>query len=373
LSELKFEELRPNDLFMFARQRLAEGDRDIACEALEKVVRMAPQHFQALTLLGSISYQVGNDLQAEAYVDRAIELTRAAAERRPHDMGLQASLANLLTTRGLREEAERIVREVDLPIYPVRATQEEFEARIEDATARGLPSILINTVPKSASESIWNRLAEGLGLAQGHISVFLYPDCSVVPSRAAFAARGGLISKEHLPASEHNLSILAEHGFQRIIFHLRDPRQVIVSWAHFVRDDVSMRLMGPLWRKVVPPHAVLSADLPTLLDWCIDNFLPLLLEFVDGWRRVADDEASPFRIRFFSFERFLDDPRGYLDEALAFLEIDPARFSAEAEAESIHLRKGEKDEWRTVLSKEQRARAWARIPAALAEEQGWRA
>jgi tetratricopeptide (TPR) repeat protein len=372
LSELKFEELRPNDLFMFARQRLAEGERDLAREAFEKVVQMAPQHFQALTLLGSLSYQVGDDLQAEAYVDRAIELTQAAAARRPRDMGLRASLANLLTTRGRREEAEQIVREVDLPIYPVRSTQEEFEARIADATARGLPSILINTVPKSASESIWNRLAEGLGLAQGHISVFLYPDCSVVPSRAAFAARGGLIAKEHLRASEHNLSILAEHDFRRIVFHLRDPRQVIVSWAHFVRDDVSMRLMGPLWRKVVPPHAVLTADLPTLLDWCIDHFLPQLLEFVDGWRKVAADDASPFQVRFLSFERFLDDPQGYFDETLAFLEIDPARFRAEAETESVHLRKGEKEEWRAVLSKDQKARAWKQIPAELAEEQGWR-
>jgi hypothetical protein len=372
LSELKFEELPPDDLFMFARQRLAEGEREVAREAFEKVVQLAPQHFQALTLLGSLSYQIGDDLQAEAYVDRAIELTRAAAKRHPQDMGLRASLANLMTARGQREEAEQIICGVELPIYPVRATQEEFEARIADATARGLPSILINTVPKSASESIWNRLAEGLGLAQGHISVFLYPDCSVVPSRAAFAARGGLIAKEHLRASEHNLSILAEHGFRRIVFHLRDPRQVIVSWAHFVRDDVSMRLMGPLWRKVVPPHAVLTADLPTLLDWCIDHFLPLLLEFVDGWRKVAADDASPFQVRFLSFERFLDDPQGYFDEALAFLEIDPARFRAEAETESVHLRKGEKEEWRAVLSKGQMARAWKQIPAELAEEQGWR-
>lgn len=373
MSELTFEELRPNDLFMFARQRLAEGERDVARDALEKVLRLAPDHFQAATLLGSISFQVGDDLQGEAFVDRAIELTRTAAERRPRDMGLRASLANLLTTRGQREEAEQILREVELPIYPVRATQEEFDARIAAAKARGLPSVLINTVPKSASESIWNRLAEGLGLAQGHISLFLYPDCSVVPSRAAVAAQGGIISKEHLPASAHNLTVLAEHGFQRIVFHLRDPRQVTVSWAHFVRDDVSMRLMGPLWRKVVPPHVVLSADLSTLLDWCIDNFLPLLLEFVAGWREVAESEIAPFDIRFLSFERFLDDPNGYLDEALDFLQIDPAHFSAEAEAEVVHLRKGEKDEWRDVLSKEQRARAWSRIPPELAAEQGWQA
>ena len=95
--------------------------------------------------------------------------------------------------------------------------------------------------------------------------------------------------------------------------------------------------------------------------------------FVKGWRQVAESEIAPFAIQFLSFECFLDDPNGYLGEALDFLEIDPALFSAEAEAEVVHLRKGEKDEWRAVLSKEQKARAWSQIPSKLAAEQGWRA
>ena len=255
---------------------------------------------------------------------------------------------------------------------PVRATEEEFEARVAGATANGLPSVLINTVPKSASESIWNQLAEGLGLGQGHVSICLYPDCTVVPSRLAQAARGGIIAKEHLPASSHNLSLLSAHGFTKIVFHLRDPRQVILSWAHFVRDDVSMRLMGPLWRKVVPPLSVLSTDFDALLDWCVDDFLPRLIAFIDGWQKVAADPSSPFELRFLSFEQYLDNPKGYFEDVLTFMDIDASHFRDDANAETVHMRKGEKEEWRDVLSEAQQERAWQQITPALAEANGWR-
>lgn len=373
MAKLEFKDVPPNDLFMFGRQRLAEGDRDLAQEVFERVIQMVPNHSQALTLLGSISYQRGEDIKAEAFIDLAIENTAKEVEKQPRDMGLRASLANLMMARGRESEAETILAEVKLPIMPVRATEEEFEARVASAAAKGLPSVLINTVPKSASESIWNQLAESLGLGQGHISICLYPDCTVVPTRAAQAAGGGIIAKEHLPAKPHNLELLARHGFNRIVFHIRDPRQVVVSWAHFVRDDVSMRLMGPLWRKVVPPLSVLNADFEALLDWCVDNFLPLLISFIEGWQRVEADTATPLEVRFFSFERFLEKPERYFDDVLAFLEIDSAHFRRDAVGETVHLRKGQKEEWREVLSRSQQKRAWNQIPGALAEAHGWRA
>lgn len=167
---------------MFGRQRLAEGEKQIARQALETVVRKEPNHAQAFALLASLSYQDGSDFQAEAYLDRAIEIMRSIVARRKHDMPTRASLANFLMARGHTEEAEEILSAVDLAVFPIRATQEEFDDRIADARARGLPSVLINTVPKSASETIWNRLAEGLQLSQGHISLCLYPDCTVVPA-----------------------------------------------------------------------------------------------------------------------------------------------------------------------------------------------
>jgi hypothetical protein len=287
-------------------------------------------------------------------------------------MPTRAFLANLLMARGETREAEGILAEVELPVYPIRATQGEFDQRIADARGRGMPGILINTVPKSASESIWNRFAEGFGLAQGHISLCLYPDCTVIPNRAAFAAEGGLIAKEHLPASSHNLTALKNAGLDKVLFHLRDPRQVVLSWTHFVRDDVSMRLMGPLWRKVVPPASVLAGDFNKVLDWSVDNFLPMLVKFVQGWQKVAEDREIGIDVQFFTFEHFLEAPDTYFKDAFAFLGLDPAQFNADAEAEIVHLRRGEIEEWREIFSIEQKNRAWHALPADLAETHGWR-
>lgn len=133
-----------------------------------------------------------------------------------------------------------------------------------------------------------------------------------------------------------------------------------------------MRLMAPIWRKVVPPAQILAQDLPGVLDWCVDIFLPQLIGFIEGWRKVTKDPGSPIDVKFLSFESFLERPDNYFDHALEFLGIDRSHFDSAAEAETVHLRKGESEEWRQVFSGSQKERAWKAIPADMASEFGWR-
>ena len=361
----------PEQQFTQARQLQCAGKLAEARGIYERLVQKIPDHPQALSMLASIAYQDGEDLQAEAYIDRAVDIYRTVLKLRPNDMGARASLANLLMARGFRAEAEKTILPLELPINPVRATPEEYMTRQRSGVAREIPLVLINTVPKSASESIWNRLAEGLDIAQGHLSLCLFPDCCLVPARLRAAKQGGFIAKEHLPANEHNLSVLAEYGVSRIVVHLRDPRQVTLSWAHFVRDDVSMRLKAPLWRQIVPPAGTLRADLPELIDWSIEHFLPLVMSFVSGWTKVADDPESRIEVLFLSFETFLRAPEDYFAQLLEFCGVDQQGFRADAEAEIVHLRQGETEEWRGVFTKAQQDRTWEMIPAELAARFGW--
>ncbi len=370
---LSLKNIEPEKAFDIARRMQADGKLDEARKIYEQLLHQMPRHPQSLTMLGSIAYQQGDDLQGEAFIDRAIEVYRELLPHAPHDPGLRGSMMNLLMTRQHTGEAEALAADLMLPINPVRATRAQFESARGAAIAKDIPLILINTVPKSASESIWNRLAEGLGTAQGHLSLCLYPDCCLLPARVTEGLRGGLIAKEHIPATRHNLDVMAQQGLKRMVFHVRDPRQVTLSWAHFVRDDISMRLMGPLWRKIVPPAAVLQQEFSGLLDWCIDHFLPGTLEFMAGWMALEQKSDAPLEIQFMSFERFLDDPRGYLDEVLDFAGVDRALFRDKDDAEVVHLRKGQKDEWRQVLSKAQQDRAWRQIPSDMAEAFGWQA
>ena len=215
------------------------------------------------------------------------------------------------------------------------------------------------------------RKTPRLLIGQGHLSLGLFPECCLLPVRVAAAAEGGMIAKEHLLATDFNLKVLAEQGIDKIVCHLRDPRQATLSWAHFVRDDVSMRLMGPIWRQIVPPASIPKDNLGQQIDWCIDHYLPLLIDFVRGWAAAQDDPQRAIQVLFLSFEEFRTEPEGYMAKVLDFHGIEGRSFAQDADAEVVHLRKGLLDEWREVFTADQKDRAWSQIPKDYAEMFGW--
>jgi hypothetical protein len=359
-------------VLQLAQQHQAAGRLAEACELFERLLSATPQHPTVLTMLASIAYQQGDEMLGEAYLDRALEIYAALSAAGRADPAQCAAHANLLLARRRTDEAEATLGDAALPLNPVRMTPETFAERRRVARAAGLPPILITTIPKSASESIWNRLAEGLGLAQSHVSIGLFPDCALVPHRVGLFASGGLIAKEHIRPTAHNLRLLRTHGIARIVVHLRDPRQATLSWAHFVRDDIARRPLAPIWRRIVPPPGVLRRGLEATIDWCLEHYLPLLIGFIEGWLAVARDPAAGLVVRCLTFEQFRLAPERYLSEILAFYGIERGWVALDAKAEVVHLRKGALDEWRGVFNRAQRRRAGAAIPGSLAEAFGWR-
>ena len=369
--DTSIETLSLRDAFNMARARHLAGALDQARDIYQRILDVMPDHSDAVIMMASIVFRQGDERSGQSYLDRAIDVTRATIQRNPADVGTRAALVNLLLARDRIAEAEALMPDLDLPLNPIRATDEEFAARRQASIGRNLPAMAISTVPKSASESIWNKLAEGLGLAQCYLSLGLFPDCCLVPARVAEAARGGVIAKDHIAPTAHNLRVLGQAGIDRVIVHHRDPRQAALSWVHFARDDINQRLMAPLWRKIVPPAGVLSRDLGAQIDWCIENYLPLLIGFLADWREVDADPDRPVSVLFLSFELFRAEPARYFAQALEFYQVPPERFAAEAEAAVVHLRKGQTDEWRGVFTEAQRERAWELIPDDMAEAFGW--
>ncbi len=361
--------------FVQGRTLQSEGKLDEAIRIYEQILLLFPQHSDSLTLLASASYQRGNDIQGDAYVDRAIEAQRYILQRLPEAPTAWAPLANLLLARGRYEEAEAICARLNLALNTIRSDRATFIERRNAAMLSGMPPMLITTLPKSASETIWNRLAEGLGLAQSHISLGLFPDCCILGPRAGDFAQGGVISKEHVAASGHNLQMLRQAGIRRVLVHLRDPRQAMLSWAHFVRDDVSMRLLAPIWRRIVPPASVLSQDLEAVIDWSVEHYLKLQVDWIRTWLAAADDPDNGLEILFLDFEGFKRDSDDYLGRVLAFFRVAPEAFDRErgASAEDVHLRLGETEEWRKVLSPAQQARALEILTPELCQRLGWTA
>ena len=361
----------PAALLARARAEHAAGALAAAAAGYEAVLARIPDHAEAMTLLASVAYGRGDEARAAALVDGAIAAYRRRLLAAPGDGALRAALANLLLARENTAAAAAVLARALVPLYPVRSSAEVFAARRQAARAAGLPGILLNALPKSASESIWNRLAEGLGLAQGHVSIGLFPDCLVVPYRARELARGGIAAKEHLAASEANLAALEAAGVRRLVVHLRDPRQATLSWAHFLEGDVRKRLLAPLWRRTTPAAGFFARPFAEQLDWHIEHYLPIAVRFIADWVAAAEAGAHGITVAFLDFETFRTAPERYFDQLLAAYAIPPERFAREAEAEVVHLRKGSLDEWRAVLTAAQRARAWRAIPPALAKRFHW--
>lgn len=356
-----------------AATKLLDAGRVAEARHLFEQVRVsAPDHPTALTLLASIAFREGEERLGEAYRERAIESLRAGLENDPDAPGLLAPLVNLLLAAGRDTEAEPLAARLRLPFNPIRMDGREFHQRWQQARSRGLPPVLLVTVPKSASETVWSRLSDGLRLPRAHLSLGLFPHCLLLPARVRAFAEGGMAAKEHILPTPHNLRALAAAGVERLVVHLRDPRQCLLSWAHFVLDSVARRRLGPLWRDTVPPKRVLDAGLAAVLDWCIGQVLPHHLRFVRAWLGVATAGTGP-RIRFTTFEQFLADPDGHLARLLAWFGVDPALCdrAAAGRAADVHRRRGEAEEWRRVLDRDQRRRLASLWDAELAERFGW--
>lgn len=357
--------------FQLAIQRQSAGELAAARAIYEKILRAEPGHPESLTMWASTLYRMGEDEQAATGVDGAIDSYRNELAAMPNNDAVRASMVNLLLARGRVAEAEAAVGKVSLPLQPRRDTPEAFEMRRRQAQQNDLPVILINALPKSASESIWNKLANGLGMAQCHMTVGLFPDCCVIPDRARQVGRGGIAGKEHIAPTDHNVKALAAAGIDRLVVHFRDPRQALLSWAHFVSGDVGQRLLAPLWRKTVPPASVLTQPVEAQLPWYVEHYLPHQVAFIDRWVAMADDPGCPLNVKPMTFEAFLTDPDSYFSDILAFYGLDAARFAADAESETVHMRRGAADEWRDVYDEPLRDRAWQAIPRSLADRYNW--
>jgi len=353
-----------------------QGAHDDARAIYEQIFSAVPGHPGTLQMLAALAFYQGDAVQGEAYRDKALRNYRHAMAQIPPQqipalMNLRAGLMNLLLSADETEAAAAEAKRLQLPLQPMFAQPQEWQRLRNQAIRNRRPRIVLNTIPKSASETVWNRLAKGLGMAQCHVSLGLFPNCMAVPGRVREFAKGGIVTKEHLAPTRFNVRSLTDAGIDRLVLHLRDPRQVLLSWAYFVRDDIAQTPLGPLWRQTCPPAAYLQGDFNALLDWCVDRYLPQVVAFIEGWAAIADDPDTPLSVRFSTFEHFLEAPEDHLRDILAFYEQPLDVMDTRADAADGHFRRGKRDEWRDALTAEQKARANAQLPAWILERFGW--
>jgi len=240
-------------------------------------------------------------------------------------------------------------------LWPDAGTRAAQEAAIE----RGIPSILLATLPKSGSLYLWSTIAKSLEAPMFRVALPRGPtEDELVPGLVDVFAKGGLCAQQHLSPSPENIEILKARGIKRMLLHIRDPRQATVSWwlynlrigASRPRERSRAEIEEHLWSAYFAPAA----------------------KWVTDWIEIVDRDPD-ISIMLSTQEQLSADAPGLVGSILDFFGVPSARYSLDiaAKTDATHFRKGSKDEWLGFFSEDFKRRSTDLVPNDIAERFGW--
>jgi SAM-dependent methyltransferase len=223
------------------------------------------------------------------------------------------------------------------------------------ASRKGVPPIPIIAMPKTASGFMTTVLSRLLDVPVGAASL---RHLEVVPAWMAFAARHPVALHDHMPPTPENMERLRASGCRKLILHVRDPRQFVLSLAHhIVRRDFQGGTRGAEYRAV---HG--RSGLAGVIDAVIHWELREISAWLDGWMEEA--RRSEIDVKVTTYEDMQRDMAGHFAGILDYFSIPSLPASAieaaltECNRERFgdrmtNFRAGSTDEWRSVLTKDQ--------------------
>jgi len=225
---------------------------------------------------------------------------------------------------------------------------------------RGLPSIAIVAQSKSASVTIDNIFSSGFELPT---VVYSIATAEVVESWARDFARGGACYTTHLYPRERNILRLKRAGLQKIIVHVRDPRQGILSLIHHIVQRNTYL------------HLRQNGFAERTIDEQLEDLLQVYLRriaWLQGWLE-AENELD---ILFSTFEDFVQSRDDFVARYLNYYGGPTEYFRSEAgltmhQGTDYHFRAGEVDEWRRVFSPANVKRLSVLLPESLKQRFNW--
>lgn len=237
----------------------------------------------------------------------------------------------------------------------------DFVARQKAAIERGIPSLHIISFRKSASSFIALVLAQGLDIP-ACITSFLHT--MIVPSWLRCFLRGGAVTHEHTFPFRANIALLRSYSVPTII-HVRNPKQVIVSHAHFYKKYLEETVK----ENFTPSQKwFLGASLEERIDFLIDDLIPYYGRWIIGWYKAWEQKALD--ITFTSYEELVRNGSLFFGKiadmfslsAEARVRIKETRPTLDGQKGMYNIRNMKVDEWREVLTRKQQQRVDELIP-----------
>lgn len=235
-----------------------------------------------------------------------------------------------------------------------------------------IPSILFNTLPKSGSLYVSYTLANTLDVEPMTLSARDFVHGTLLPAALSEFAKGRRIAQDHLPPLPINLFRLGRE-LDRLVVHVRDPRQALLSWVH----DRSRRLdkygSAYLFAHDPPfPPDYLRSDLTSRVDFHLRHDYPRMVSWITGWLDATARSEFSSKILFTRFEDLLANEPAFFTRILNFYDLGP-RVLKRAERDSdANYRLGKADEWRDVFTRDQVQRANELLPQRVLDAFEWR-
>jgi hypothetical protein len=251
--------------------------------------------------------------------------------------------------------------------------------------SRDIPPILISTISKSGSTFLPRVLCDRLVIPSTKIFVEIaeHHHRELMPAALKKFATGGVLCRQHFHPDERVLRQLSEAGIDRILFHIRDPRQALISWV-FYMESVLRKHTAPCGSVMgISPFQYGRMNLEQKIDFHIDRFFVRTMDLIEAWLDAKQARPYGVRIRFTRFEDMVNHPQAFFDEVLAFFGVRENRFFSTSwrvfrqvlkRRPALKKRSGKKDEWKSILTPAQQQKVTALTPSrvrALFPEHDW--
>jgi len=249
---------------------------------------------------------------------------------------------------------------------------------LKNSIPQALPFFILSTLPKSGSAYIQSVLSESLNIDRVKVSQRLfYNNNLVMPELKKAIASHDTFARMHLPATKWNIALLKKAGIDRIVIHVRDPRQALLSFVHWmsIENIYEMRLWGMSSELIVHSDYFLW-QLKNRIDYALKEWASYFIKFINDWYQIK--KVKPFNglnVMITQHYEIKEDEEKFFKRILDFNNISADRFNYKKKIPvkgKLNFRSGEIDEWRRVYTHQQMREINKKIPEYLFEYFGWK-
>jgi hypothetical protein len=315
-------------------------------------------------------------LQAWPYLLQAVELepTRIDAYNLILDIARRYPGTGLVRKAIQLAESTR-TRELQVDIN----RQNNFKNLQQDAIARGMPSVLINTQMKSGTIYLQGLFSSLLSAPHCQVALTGIANIIIVNSYdfhyGAWPLRnwlsdfglGGAVCVDHFDISADRIKYFRDANIRKIVIHTRDIRRAALSALYFSRNQEKYSgVLGTFAGDIYGDFKPLDVRFE---KHCI-GFINTWQTWLRSWVEISD--KNELNVLFTKYEDFVADEEKFVRRILDFyhIEISSLQYTVD-EMHQKHFRSGDPEEYNRVISKDVRTRVWKMLDPELCERFGW--